>query len=66
MADETKPTGNLPDADTERAQPGDILGIERAGETTNLGDTSEDEDKRRRDLAEDAARLEEDAPVERE
>ena len=31
----------------ERAQPGDILGIESAGETTNLGDTAEDEDTRR-------------------
>jgi hypothetical protein len=31
----------------ERAQPGDILGIESAGETTSLGDTAEDEDKRR-------------------
>jgi PRC-barrel domain len=31
----------------ERAQPGDILGIESAGETTSLGDTASDEDKRR-------------------
>jgi len=31
----------------ERAQPGDILGIESAGETTNLGDIAEDEDRRR-------------------
>lgn len=32
-----------------RAQPGDVLGIETGGETTNIGDTVEDEDKRRRD-----------------
>jgi hypothetical protein len=31
----------------ERAQPGDILGIESSGETTGLGDTAQDEDKRR-------------------
>jgi hypothetical protein len=38
-----------------RAQPGDVVGIETAGETTRLGDTSEDED-RRREAAEKAAR----------
>ena len=38
-----------PDPDAERAQPGDVLGIEREGETTSLGETREDEDKRRRD-----------------
>jgi hypothetical protein len=31
-----------------RAQPGDILGIETAGETTSLGDTGDDENDRRR------------------
>ena len=31
-----------------RAQPGDILGIETGGETTNIGETAEDENKRRR------------------
>lgn len=31
-----------------RAQPGDVLGLETDGETTELGDTSEDENKRRR------------------
>lgn len=30
-----------------RAQPGDVLGIETAGETTPLGDTAEDENRRR-------------------
>jgi hypothetical protein len=36
-----------------RAQPGDMLGIERAGETTSLGDTAADEDRRRRAAEED-------------
>ena len=38
-----------------RAQPGDVLGIETGGETTEIGDTDEDEDKRRR-AAEEALR----------
>lgn len=45
--------GSHPAAD--RAKPGDVIGIERDGETTELGDTREDEDERRRD-AEEAAR----------
>ena len=32
-----------------RAQPGDVLGIETAGERTSIGDTAEDENKRRQD-----------------
>jgi hypothetical protein len=32
-----------------RAQPGDVVGIETGGETTRLGDTTEDEDRRRED-----------------
>ena len=32
-----------------RAQPGDVLGLETGGETTEIGDTAEDEDRRRRD-----------------
>lgn len=41
--------GEGPRADdlNERAQPGDVLGIETAGETTSLGDTARDEDERR-------------------
>ena len=31
-----------------RAQPGDVLGLETGGETTEIGDTAEDEDDRRR------------------
>jgi len=37
-----------------RAQPGDVLGIETAGERTELGDTAEDEDERRREAIEAA------------
>lgn len=38
-----------------RAQPGDVLGVESGGERTYVGDTSEDENTRRRD-AEKAAK----------
>jgi hypothetical protein len=54
MADVTNPKAEWPDPDTERAQPGDVLGIERGGETTGLGDTEAGEDRRRREL-DDAA-----------
>ena len=53
MADSTNANTNWPDPDDERAQPGDVLGIERGGETTGLGDTDEDEDRRRREALED-------------
>jgi len=53
MADDTKASSDWPDPDTERAQPGDVLGIERAGETTSLGDTEEDEDRRRKELTDE-------------
>jgi hypothetical protein len=36
-----------------RAQPGDILGIETGGETTKIGDSAEDENKRRRTAEKD-------------
>jgi len=39
-----------------RAQPGDVLGLETGGETTGIGDTSEDENERRRELEQQAAR----------
>lgn len=58
MAYQTNPNANWPDPDKERAQPGDVLGIERGGETTSLGDTEEDEDRRRQEV-EDAADAEE-------
>jgi hypothetical protein len=54
MADVTKPNNDWPDPDKERAQPGDVLGIERGGETTTLGDTEDDEDQRRRDALDEA------------
>jgi hypothetical protein len=54
MANPTDPNSNWPDPDTERAQPGDVLGIERGGETTSLGDTEEGEDRRRREAEEEA------------
>ena len=55
MADPTNPSGNWPDPDSERAQPGDVLGIERGGETTSLGETEEDEDRRRKDAEREVA-----------
>jgi hypothetical protein len=42
-------TNQTPDPLDERAQPGDVLGIENDGETTHLGDTAEDEDERLQD-----------------
>lgn len=36
-----------------RAQPGDVLGVETDGERTYMGDTTEDENKRRRDAERD-------------
>jgi sporulation protein YlmC with PRC-barrel domain len=39
-----------------RAQPGDVLGVETGGERTYVGDTSEDENKRRRDAQEAATK----------
>ena len=38
-----------------RAKPGDVLGFETGGETTSLGDTAEDENKRRHELDKDVA-----------
>jgi hypothetical protein len=55
MANPTNPNANWPDPNRERAQPGDVLGIERGGETTTLGDTEEDEDRRRKDAEDEAA-----------
>jgi len=55
MTDPTNPNTNWPDPDRERAQPGDVLGIERDGETTSLGDTEEAEDRRRKELEDEGA-----------
>jgi hypothetical protein len=54
LAAESGSGSSWPDPNKERAQPGDILGIERGGETTSLGDTEEDEDDRRRDAEKEA------------
>jgi hypothetical protein len=59
LANPTNPNANWPDPEKERAQPGDVLGIERGGETTSLGDTEADEDERRRDSEKDAPKPEE-------
>jgi hypothetical protein len=42
-----------------RAQPGDILGLETGGETTGLGDSAEEENKRRRTAEKSRGDLEE-------
>lgn len=42
-----------PSGPTDRAQPGDVLGIERDGERTHLGEDAEDEDARREDAEEE-------------
>ena len=39
-----------------RAQPGDVIGLETGGERTHVGETTEDENKRRRDALEEAAK----------
>jgi hypothetical protein len=44
---------------TDRAQPGDVLGVERDGKTTHLGDDAEDEEEALED-AEEELRDEED------
>jgi hypothetical protein len=54
-----RPSDPDPRDGDDRAQPGDVLGIERDGETTELGDTREDEDERRED-AEEAVRTDRD------
>jgi hypothetical protein len=38
-----------------RAQPGDVIGVETGGEETHIGDTAEDENKRREDAEEEVA-----------
>ena len=41
----------------ERARPGDVIGLETGGERTYVGDTAEDENKRRRDAEEADAEI---------
>jgi hypothetical protein len=47
-------TGTVED---ERAQPGDVIGVETGGETTHIGDTAEDENKRREAAEKDADKI---------
>jgi len=46
----------IPDPIDERAQPGDVLGIEEDGATTHLGEDAEDENERLQDAEEEAAK----------
>ena len=46
----------IPESIDERAQPGDVLGIEEDGATTHLGEDAEDEDDRLQDAEEEAAK----------
>ena len=39
-----------------RAQPGDVLGVETGGERTHIGETADDENKRRRDAEQSEAK----------
>ena len=39
-----------------RAQPGDVIGLETGGESTHIGDTAEDENKRRIDAERDLSK----------
>jgi hypothetical protein len=47
-ADRRSDVGDVSPHFDGRAQPGDVIGIETGGERTGIGDTSEDEDARRR------------------
>jgi len=40
-----------------RAQPGDVIGLETGGEQTHVGETREDENRRRREAEQDASKL---------
>ncbi|MQA28645.1 MAG: hypothetical protein GEU82_02240 [Luteitalea sp.] len=54
--DQTARTENDPSPFFDgRAQPGDVIGLDTGGERTHVGETAEDENKRRRD-AEEAAK----------
>jgi hypothetical protein len=45
---------------SDRAQPGDVLGVENEGKRTHLGDTAEDEDEELEDTEEEIAEQRED------
>lgn len=48
--------GDVSPYDGGRAEPGDVIGIETGGERTYLGDTSDNENERRRDAERDAGK----------
>ncbi len=48
MADNKRPDP-MPETADGRAQPGDVIGFDTGGERTHVGETREDEDKRRED-----------------
>ncbi len=62
VRDEVAPREDMSPHLDRRAQPGDILGLETGGERTYIGDTTEDENKRRRDAEQAARDIEEDEP----
>lgn len=45
------------DSSNVRAQPGDVIGLDTDGERTHIGETAEDEDKRREAAEKDAEKL---------
>lgn len=51
----TNPNTPRPQLDPvdDRAQPGDVLGIEKDGKTTELGDTRDDEREKKQDAEEE-------------
>lgn len=56
-SDDTRTTRDAGDVSPHfdgRAQPGDVLGVETGGESTHIGETADDENKRRRDADETA------------
>jgi hypothetical protein len=47
-ADAADDAGDVSPHAGARAQPGDVLGVETGGERTHVGDTADDENRRRR------------------
>jgi hypothetical protein len=52
----TARAGDTSPHDGGRAQPGDVIGVETGGEQTHIGDTSDDENRHRRDAEKAAAK----------
>ena len=49
----TDPSPNPREGRGDRAQPGDVLGVETDGKTTHLGDDADDEEKALEDAEEE-------------